>query len=281
MNFTKMHGIGNDFILINCLDSNGESLRSEARDRSIELCDRKFGIGADGIILILPGSSTEFRMQMFNPDGSEAEMCGNGIRCFANYLYENDLVPDFSNLNIETGAGTLIVKPELDGAKFTGRVTVDMGPPILDPKLIPTTLGTASVINEPLELLDRTVSVTAISMGNPHAVVFVETVENYPVQLIGQQVENHGSFPNRTNTEFIEVLSRREMNFRVWERGAGETLACGTGACASVVASSLNGLTDRDVTVHLRGGDLQIRWSESDNHVYMTGAAETVYTGAI
>jgi diaminopimelate epimerase len=221
-------------------------------------------------------------MRMFNPDGSEAEMCGNGIRCFAKYVSDHGFARGKDVLAVETGAGLLSVQLHKNGEGQVETVRVDMGEPVLQPDLVPTTLAAdGPVIDAPLELPGLTLRVTAVSMGNPHAVTFVENVADYPVATVGPQVESHPAFPRRTNTEFIEVVSDREINFRVWERGAAETLACGTGACASVVAASLNGLTGRDVLVHLPGGDLRVEWSEADNHVYMTGPAAEVYEGEI
>lgn len=282
MRFSKMHGIGNDFIMINCLGMEGDAVAVEAQKQAVFLCDRKFGVGADGVILVLPGEEHRFRMRMFNPDGSEAEMCGNGIRCFAKYVSDHGFSRGKDVLAVETGAGLLSVQLHKNGEGKVETVRVDMGEPVLRPDLVPTTLAAdGPVVDVPLELKDRTLRVTAVSMGNPHAVTFVENVADYPVATVGPQVESHPAFPRRTNTEFIEVVSDREINFRVWERGAAETLACGTGACASVVAASLNGLTGRDVLVHLPGGDLRVEWSEADNHVYMTGPAAEVYEGEI
>lgn len=283
MRFTKMQGIGNDFVVVGCLGKEGEALAEEAQRRASFLCDRKFGVGADGVILVLPGRTAPFQMRFFNPDGSEAEMCGNGIRCFAKYVYDRGYSQGKTDLPVETGAGLLHVQAELGEDGKVARVRVDMGEPVLAPAEVPTTLGLGDgpVVNVPLELADRTLSVTAVSMGNPHAVTFVDSVADYPLALIGPQVESHPAFPRRTNTEFIEVLSDREMNFRVWERGAAETLACGTGACAAAVAGVLNGKTGRQVLVHLPGGDLDIDWAEADNHVYMTGAAAEVFEGDV
>lgn len=283
MHFTKMHGIGNDFVMVGCLGKEGEALAEEAQRRVAFLCDRKFGIGGDGVILVLPGRSAPFQMRMFNPDGSEAEMCGNGIRCFAKYVYDRGYAQGRTDLPVETGAGLLHVQINVGTDGKAGAVRVDMGEPVLVPAQVPTTLGqgTDPVVDVPLELADRTLYVTAVSMGNPHAVTFVENTKDYPVAAVGPQVESHPAFPRRTNTEFIEVLSDREINFRVWERGAAETLACGTGASAAVVAGVLNGKTGRDVLVHLPGGDLRIEWSEADNHVYMIGPAADVFEGEV
>ena len=286
MHFTKMHGIGNDFVMVNCLGADGGTLLAECRRQAVYLCDRKFGIGGDGVIAVLPGEAAppnnqQFKMRMFNPDGSEAEMCGSGIRCFAKFLFDRALTGGKREVAVETGAGLLHLQitPGPDGKAAT--VRVDMGEPVLTPSQIPTVLSEtdASVINRPLTLADRTLHVTTVSMGNPHAVTFVENVKDYPVDTVGPQVEHHPAFPRRTNTEFIQVVSDSEIIFRVWERGAGATLACGTGACAAVVACVLNGKTGRSVLVHLPGGDLDIVWSEADNHVYMTGPATEVFTG--
>ena len=279
-----MHGIGNDFVMVSCLGKDGEDLLAEAQKRAVFLCDRKFGVGGDGVIALLPGKSAPFEMRMFNPDGSEAEMCGNGIRCFAKFLYDRGLTRGETRIPTETGAGLLHleVTPGPDGK--AAMVKVDMGEPILVPSQVPTTLGAggdAPAVNVPLNLGSQTISVTAVSMGNPHAVTFVDDAKAYPIETVGPLVESHPAFPRRTNTEFIQVLSEREINFRVWERGAAETLACGTGACGAVVACVLNGKTGRQVLVHLPGGDLEIDWSEADNHVYMTGAATEVFEGEI
>ena len=283
MHFTKMHGIGNDFVMVNCLGADGGALLAECRSRAVELCDRKFGIGGDGVIAVLRGETARFAMRMFNPDGSEAEMCGSGIRCFAKFLFDRDLTGKDAEFAVETGAGLLHlqVTPGPDGKAAV--VRVDMGEPILTPAQIPTTLaeGGGPVVGVPLELPGRILHVTAVSMGNPHAVVFVDNVKDFPLEIIGPQVEHHPAFPRRTNTEFIQIVSDREIIFRVWERGAGATLACGTGACAAVVACVLNGKTSRSVLVHLPGGDLDIHWSEADNHVYMTGPATEVFNGEI
>jgi diaminopimelate epimerase len=281
MQFTKMHGIGNDFVMVNCLGQDGRSQLELARQLATILCDRKFGVGGDGVIAVLAGESAPFAMKMYNPDGSEAEMCGNGIRCFAKYLWDRDLTNGEISVPVETGAGLLQLHIQAGADGKADSVRVDMGVPVLEPALVPTTLGhgATSAVNVPLEIDGQTVYVTTVSMGNPHAVIFVDRVKDYPIEVVGPKVESHPSFPRRTNTEFIEVLSEREINFRVWERGAGETLACGTGACAAVVACVLNGKTGRSVLVHLPGGNLEIEWSEVDNHVYMTGPAAEVFEG--
>ncbi|MDQ2799451.1 MAG: diaminopimelate epimerase [Armatimonadota bacterium] len=284
MHFTKMHGIGNDFVMVNCLGKDGDALLTEVQRRAVFLCDRKFGVGGDGVIALLPGQKAPFAMRMFNPDGSEAEMCGNGIRCFAKFLYDRGLTRGETHLPVETGAGLLHLEIQAGPDGKAATIRVDMGEPVLIPSQVPTTLGAGDspVISLPLDLPNGlTLNVTAVSMGNPHAVTFVDNVKNYPLETVGPLVEHHPAFPRRTNTEFIQVVSDREIIFRVWERGAAETLACGTGACAAVVACVLNGQTGRRVLVHLPGGDLDIEWSEADNHVYMTGAAAEVFEGEI
>lgn len=273
MKFTKMQGLGNDFILVNCLN---EQLTGEYEAIARKLCDRHYGIGADGLILILPSETADIRMRIFNSDGSEPEMCGNGIRCFARFVYEGDIVIK-PTMRVETLAGVIIPEIILEGDRVVS-VRVNMGEPRLERNIIPMTGPAGRVVNEPLVVGDRTYNVTCISMGNPHCITFVSDVEEVAITTIGPKMENHQVFPRRTNVEFIQVLNRNEVNMRVWERGAGETLACGTGACATGVACILNNLTDRTVTVHLTGGDLLIEWAEN-NHVYMTGPAEYVFQG--
>jgi len=283
MKFTKMHGTGNDFVVIDCFGPDGPAIADEAASRAAELCNRNFGIGGDGIILVMRGKDTAFKMRMYNPDGSEAEMCGNGIRCFAKFVVDREMTGGELSVPVETGAGLLVVNGIKDSNGKVSSVRVDMGEPVLAPSQIPTTLGTDPdpVVDAPLTVGDRTLRFTLVSMGNPHAVTFVNSVRDFPVHEIGPLVEKHPVFPRRTNTEFIEVLNDHEVNFRVWERGAAETLACGTGACASAVACALNHRTGRQVLVHLPGGDLDIEWSEADNHVYMTGPAVEVFEGEI
>ncbi|WP_018248962.1 diaminopimelate epimerase [Orenia marismortui] len=276
MKFTKMHGLGNDFVLIDCLEKEVENPSQLAK----EMCDRNFGIGADGLVLILPSDLAEadYRMRIFNPDGSEPQMCGNAIRCFAKYLYERELT-DKTQLKIETLAG--MIKPEIILEEGVVKlVTVDMGEPILRRNEIPM-LGEEQeqVIKEELRVGTETFEITTVSMGNPHCVIFVEDIEKIELTNWGPQIETHELFPEDINVEFIEVLNQDEIEMRVWERGAGVTLACGTGACASTVASILNELTERKVTVHLAGGDLVIEWSEDNNRVYMSGPATEVFVG--
>ena len=277
--FTKMHGIGNDFVMIDALNPRLSALAGEIGQQSKWLCDRKFGVGADGVILIMPSDVADFRMRMFNPDASEAEMCGNGIRCFAKFVYDKGLTKK-TTLVVETGAGILETRAQVAGG-CVSLVTVDMGEAELKPSAIPVAIDSASpIVGAPLEVDGNKYEITCVSMGNPHCVVFVEDVAGFPVSEIGPKFELHSAFPRRTNTEFVQVLSPEEVRMRVWERGAGETLACGTGACATAVASALNGKTGRKVTVHVAGGDLQIAWRD-DNHVMMTGPAATVFEGEI
>ena len=275
--FTKYHGLGNDFILI---DNRSSSVPVLTPEQAIALCDRHFGIGADGVIFALPGENgTDYTMRIFNSDGSEPEMCGNGIRCLGVFLADLEGDSRTKDLyRIHTLAG--VITPQL---MADGQVKVDMGLPKLLAGEIPTTLTAADtkVINQPLEVAGKTWEVTCVSMGNPHCITFVEDVAAIPLESIGPQFEHHPAFPQRTNTEFIQVVSRDRLKMRVWERGAGITLACGTGACASLVAGVLTGKCDRTATVELPGGPLQIEWSEIDQRVYMTGPAERVFTGKL
>lgn len=277
MKFTKMQGIGNDFIVVNALEETIEEVQYS--NLSLKLNHRKFGIGGDGILLVLPSKVADYKMRMFNPDGSEAQMCGNGIRCFARYLYDRKLVVD-TQIKVETLDGVKLLKLLNRGGKVEG-VRVDMGQPRLLRSEIPMRgEDNNRVINEPLKVDGRRFDITAVSMGNPHVTIFDEHVEDFPVSKVGPQIENHRSFPERTNVHFIQVVEPGEIIVRTWERGAGETLACGTGACACVVASVLNNKTNRSVLVHLPGGDLRIEWM-GDNRVVMTGPAEEVFEGVV
>ncbi len=283
--FTKYHGLGNDFILIDNRDSIELKFTSQ---KAIQICDRHFGIGADGVIFLLPADSPSdadsFSMRIINSDGSEPEMCGNGIRCLAKFMLDLGIEPKASTKDspglpfyqINTLAGLMITKIELDGM-----ITVDMGEPKLLAQEIPTTLVSPvdNVINLPLEVADKTWQVTTVSMGNPHCITFVTDVAEIPLAELGPKFEHHSVFPKRINTEFVQVVGRDYLKMRVWERGAGITLACGTGACALVVAAVLNDLSDRLCTVNLPGGDLRIDWQESNNHVLMTGSATKVFEG--
>jgi len=267
-----MHGLGNDFIVIDCRDKALSDQLSDISDLSKRLCHRRFGIGADQVLLLYPSPIADFKMVIFNADGSEVEMCGNGIRCFAKYIWDRKL-SDKEVLFVETAAG--IIKP----ARAGQMVKVDMGEPVLEGRLIPVNID-GRVIDFPLKIEDKEFKITAVSMGNPHAVIFVDDVDGFDVKRYGPGIENHGLFPRRINVEFIQVLDTERIRMRVWERGAGETMACGTGASAAGVAASLNGLAGKRVNVLLAGGELLIEWKE-DNHVYMTGPAVEVFEGSI
>ncbi|MGG4141934.1 diaminopimelate epimerase [Paenibacillus algorifonticola] len=276
MNFTKMHGLGNDFIVI----AGEQQLPDNAARLAIELCNRFFGIGADGLVYILPSEHADFRMRIINSDGSEAEQCGNAIRCVAKYVYDNGLT-NKELITIETlGAGAQAVQLRVEGGKVQS-VRVDMGEPILNGLAVPTTVDQEQVVEHPIEVDGHEFRFTAVSMGNPHCVIYVEDAANFDLAAWGPKLETHPMFPRKINVEFVTVNSREHTEMRVWERGAGPTLACGTGACATVVASVLNGYTDRTATVSLKGGDLLIEWNEADNHVYMTGPAAEVFRGSL
>lgn len=270
MKFTKMEGLGNDYIYVNAFVE--EIKERELPTLAREISDRHFGVGSDGLVMIMESDRADFRMKMLNSDGSEAEMCGNAIRCVAKYVYEKGLT-DKRELEIETLAG--VIKPTI---LDDGLVRVDMGVPILNGKDIPSLIDKEPVIGEGIEIDGRVMNFTLVSMGNPHAVTFADDLQS-SISDIGRKVETHPLFPNKINTEFIEIVDRGEVNMRVWERGAGETMACGTGACAAVVAACLNDLTERVVTVHLLGGDLTIEWDETSNSVFMTGPAKFVFEG--
>lgn len=277
MLFTKMHGISNDYVYVNGF----KEFVANPSDVAVKVSDRHTGIGSDGLVLILPSDSCDFRMRMFNSDGSEAEMCGNASRCVGKYVYDNGLT-DKTRVSLETKAGVKILNLHLGTDGKVNTVTVDMGEPVLTPRLVPVVSNLPQVVGQPIQVLGTDYKFTAVSMGNPHAVVFLdESVENFPLEKVGPSFENHGFFPNRTNTEFVNVIDRQTLRMRVWERGAGETMACGTGACATAVAAILNGLSERKVTIRLNGGDLLIEWDEVSNHVFMTGGATTVFSGSI
>jgi len=273
-----MHGLGNDYVYINGLDQDlsAYSLPDTAR----LLSDRNFGVGGDGIILVLPSEVGDFRMRVFNSDGSEAEMCGNGIRAFAKYVFEHGLT-NKTDLAIETGAGIIRPRLRVENGRVV-EVCVDMGEPRLARRDIPMKGDPPDqpAVNEVLYLGGEPLIVTCVSMGNPHCVVFVDDVDNYPVHEVGRQLEYHAAFPNRTNVEFAAIIDPQHIEMRVWERGAGETLACGTGACATLVAAAITNRTARKATVELAGGNLQIEWAD-DNHVYMTGPAAEVFSGEL
>jgi diaminopimelate epimerase len=272
MRFTKMQGAGNDYVYVDCVR---QAPPKDPVALAKKIADRHFGVGGDGLILILPSERADARMRMFNADGSEAEMCGNGVRCVAKYVYDHGLA-NKSVLSIETGRGILTLELELKHNKVE-RVRVDMGEPILDPARIPTTLPG----NPPQEvaLPAHGLKVTCVSMGNPHCIAFVDRITDELVLGVGPRVEVDPAFPRRTNVEFVKVNRPDDVTLRVWERGSGETLACGTGACAVCVAGVLTGRTGRQITAHLPGGELLLSWSEHDNHVYMTGPAVEVFSG--
>ena len=272
--FTKWQGCGNDFVLV---DDRRESIKDPA-ELSRKMCDRHYGIGADGLIIIRPSDKADTRMRIYNTDGSEAEMCGNGIRCFARWVYELGLVPG-EEFTVETGAGILVPKIIKENGRITG-VRVDMGQPVLDAEKIPTKgFGTGRVVDKTIEVLGETYHVTCVSMGNPHCVVLWDDLSTLDIEKLGPAFENHPAFPNRVNTEFVSVRDKNHVRMRVWERGAAVTMACGTGACATLTACVLNGRTERKAEIELDGGKLFIEWSEKDNHIYMTGPAEEVYKG--
>ncbi|NQX43841.1 diaminopimelate epimerase [Paenibacillus tritici] len=276
MEFTKMHGLGNDFIIV----FGEDELPGNAPELAVTLCNRFFGIGADGLVYILPSQRGDYMMRIMNSDGSEAEQCGNAIRCVSKYVYEHGLV-ESEQLVIETiGAGEQKVTLKVtDGVVES--VTVDMGEPVLSGLQIPVAIDAEPVLNHPIEADGTEFNFTAVSMGNPHAVIYVDDAVSFDLGTWGPKLEVHPLFPRKVNVEFATVVNRGHVDMRVWERGAGPTLACGTGACATLVSSVLNGVTDRSAVISLKGGDLFIEWNEEDNHVYMTGPAQVVYTGSV
>ncbi len=273
MEFTKMQGLGNDYVYVNCFKEKVEN----PSEMAVKVSDRHFGIGSDGLILIKPSDVADFEMEMYNADGSRGEMCGNGIRCVAKYVYDYGLT-DKTSISVETLGGIKYLDLTVEHGKVT-LVKVDMGTPILKPELIPIVAKGETVIDEPIMVGGKEYHMTGVSMGNPHDVVFMDDIKNLEIEKIGPLFENHERFPNRINTEFVNVIDRHTAQMRVWERGSGETLACGTGACAVAVACILNGLTENTVTVKLLGGDLQIEWDREKNTVYMTGPAEVSFDG--
>ena len=275
MRFTKMHGLGNDYIYINCL----KECPKDPPNLAKRLSDRHFGIGSDGLVLIMQSGIADFRMRMFNPDGSEAEMCGNAIRCVGKYLYDNGL-EDRKRISVETLAGIRLLDLSPENGKVLS-VRVDMGEPVTKPEDIPVNSAKDVFLSESVTVKGRSFRVTCISMGNPHAVSYVDDAAGFPLEVFGPAMETNELYPRRINSEFVEIIDRKTLKMRVWERGTGETMACGTGACAATVASVLNGLCDRKVTVKLLGGDLTVEWDESDRHVYMTGPAVKVFDGEI
>ncbi len=273
--FTKMHGAGNDYVYVDCFQ---HTIQQPIDQLAIRISDRRFGVGSDGLILIEPSDVADARMRMFNADGSASEMCGNGIRCVAKYVYDHGHVRK-PRMQIETGAGILTLDVETKGG-LVERVRVDMGEPRLDAPQIPTTLmAQGRIVNHPLTIDGHALHVTTVSMGNPHCVAFVPQATDELVLGVGPKIENHVVFPKRTNVEFVEIISRQEVRQRTWERGSGETWACGTGASAVCVAGVLTGLTERKILNHLRGGDLELEWNEKTNHVLMTGPATEVFSG--
>ena len=281
MKFTKMHGIGNDYVYVNCFT---EQVR-DPEQVSCQVSDRHFGIGSDGLVLIRPSSVADFKMEIYNADGSRAKMCGNGIRCVAKYVYDYGLT-NRTDITVETDSGIKTLHLTVENQKVK-LVEVDMGAPILVPEEIPVDAGAIKaagdgpIVNQPMTVNGKDYRVTCVSMGNPHCIVPVEDVDGLKIEEIGPFFERHPAFPARVNTEFIRVIDSNTVQMRVWERGSGETLACGTGTCATVVAGVLNGLCDRKALVHLLGGDLEIEWNEADNCVYMTGSATEVFEGEI
>ncbi len=275
MKFTKMQGLGNDYVYVNCFQ---EKIQNPS-EVAIKVSNRNFGVGSDGLIMINPSKVADFEMEMYNADGSRGEMCGNGIRCVGKYVYDYGLT-DKTSVSVETLGGIKYLDFTVENGKVK-LVKVDMGSPELVPANIPIVAEGDSVINAPIVVDGKEYRMTGVSMGNPHTVVYIDDVQGLDIEKIGPKFENHERFPNRINTEFARVIDRNTVEMRVWERGSGETLACGTGACAVAVASILNGLTEDKVTVKLLGGDLQIEWDRENNKIYMTGPAEVSFEGEI
>ena len=275
MRFTKMQGIGNDYIYVNCF----EETVHEPQRLAVEMSRPHYGVGADGLVLIEPSDVADFAMRIFNSDGSESEMCGNASRCIGKYVYERGLTRK-TRVSLMTGSGLKELQLRVEDDTVTS-VRVDMGGPELDPRRIPVKLPGEVILNYPLTVGGMNLRIHCVSMGNPHAIVFMEGVKDLDIEKIGPKFEHHTCFPNRTNTEFVEILDRKNVFMRVWERGTGETLACGTGCCATAVACVLNGLTDEEITVKLLGGELHIKWDRKENLVYMTGPAKIVFEGEV
>lgn len=273
--FSKMHGAGNDYIYVNCFEESVENINETAA----KVSDRHFGIGSDGLVLICPSEVADFRMDMYNSDGTQAEMCGNATRCVGKYVYDRGLT-DKTQVTLETLAGIKVLDLNVKEGKVES-VCVNMGSPELSPKNIPINSDLERFIDEPILVDGREYKVTGVSMGNPHAVTFIDDTDSLEIEKIGPKFENHTMFPKRINTEFAQIVDRNTIKMRVWERGAGETLACGTGACATLVAAVLNGLTDNEADLILLGGTLHIRWDREENKVYMTGPAQFVFDGVI
>ena len=275
MKFTKMHGSGNDYVYVNCFKETVE----HPSEMAIKVSDRHFGIGSDGLILIKPSEVADGKMEMYNADGSQGAMCGNGIRCVAKYMYDYGIT-DKTSISVETKSGIKYLDLTIKDGKVD-TVKVNMGTPILKAVDIPVRSEKEKVIDESVMVDGKEWKITCVSMGNPHAITYIDDVKNLEIEKIGPKFENHEIFPDRVNTEFVRVIDRNTVEMRVWERGSGETLACGTGACAVAVSSILNGLTEEEVTVKLLGGDLKIFWDRTENKVYMTGSATTVFDGEI
>ncbi len=273
MRFTKMHGIGNDYVYVNCF----EEVVKDPVSLAIAISKPHFGVGADGLVLILPSDTADFEMRIFNADGSEAQMCGNASRCIGKYVYERGMT-DKTDIMLRTLGGLRPLKLTVEGKKVS-KVRVDMGTPEFNPRLIPVNLPGEMVLDQRIQAAGHTYQITCVSMGNPHAVLFVDDPDLVNLSAVGPTIENHPIFPERTNTEFVSIIRRDLLHMRVWERGSGETMACGTGACASLVAAVLRGRADRRATVKLTGGDLLVEWSTEDNHVYQEGTAEFVFDG--
>ena len=273
MKFTKMQGLGNDYVYVNCFEEKIET----PSELAAKISDRHFGVGSDGLIMIKPSEKADFEMEMYNADGSRGEMCGNGIRCVGKYVYDYGLT-DKTEISVETLGGIKYLSLNVEDGKVRS-VRVDMGSPVLRPADIPVRCDGERAVDVPVNVDGTEYRMTCVSMGNPHAVVFVDDVETFPLEAVGPKFENHEVFPNRVNTEFVRVVDRKTAEMRVWERGSGETLACGTGACAVAVACVLNGMGEDEMTVKLLGGDLLIQWDRENDKVYMTGPAETVFDG--
>ncbi len=274
MKFTKMHGLGNDYVYVETFN---QSPPSNPARLAVTISDRHLGVGSDGLILIMPSERADARMRMFNADGSEGEMCGNGVRCVAKYLYDHGLARK-NRVTVETSRGVLSLALEIADGKV-GRVRVDMGTPILKSAEIPTLLAGDPPVDAPIHVEDRTLAATAVSMGNPHAIIYVDDLLGFPLELLGPALEHHGAFPRRVNVHIVEVVDRGEVRMRTWERGSGVTLACGTGACAVCVAGVLTGRTEQRILAHLPGGDLDLEWPDRQGPVFMTGPATEVFHG--
>lgn len=275
MKFTKMQGIGNDYVYVNCFEEKVEDPSALA----IQVSDRHFGIGSDGLILICPSKVADCEMAMYNADGSRGEMCGNGVRCVGKYMYDYGLT-DKTEITVETLAGIKTLQLFVENGKVA-KVRVDMGSPILTPAEIPVVAEGDKAVDEPILVDGKEYHMTCVSMGNPHCVVFMDDVENFEIEKTGPLFENYKDFPKRINTEFVKVIDEHTLQMRVWERGSGETLACGTGACATAVAAILNEHCNGEILIHLLGGDLKIEWDKETNHVFMTGPAAISFEGEI